>query len=327
MRKSIFTRAGLLSWVVAGLFAGEVLAQAYPAKPVRMVNGFAPGGSIDVMLRIMQPKFPEGLGQPLVIDYRPGAAGIIGGSIAAKSPPDGYTLLMIVSTYTIHPSIYKNLPYDLTKDFVPVTLASQVADVLVIHPSVPARNVKDLIALAKVKPGRLNFGSSGIGGTPHLMSELFQTMAGIKMTHVPYKGVGQALAELTAGHVDLLFSSVPGAAPYIKAGRLRALGVAGAKRSASMPELPTIAEGGLPGYETTNAQGVLAPAGTPREIVTRIRDEFVRIMALPDVRPRLLELGMEPVGSTPEQFGEFIRAEITKWSKVVNATGIEKQSF
>ena len=327
MRKTLFARVGLLSWLVAGLLVSEVLAQGYPVKPIRLINGFSPGGSIDVMLRIVQPKFQESLGQPFVIDYRPGAGGIIGADIAAKAPPDGYTLLMFPTSYTVHHSIYKNLPYDLTKNFVPVTLVSRVADVLVVHPSVPARTVKEFIAVAKARPGRLNYASSSVGGTQHMAAELFNTMAGVSMTHITYKGTGVAITDLMGGHVDLMFSPIPVAEPHIRTGKLRALGVATATRAIAMPEVPTIAEAGLPGYEATNSVGVLAPAGTPREIVVRIQQEFTRLVKLPDVREQVIARGMEPVGSTPEQFADFIRTEIAKWAKVVKAINMPLQSL
>ena len=322
-----FARVVFVSWFVAGLPFSEAFAQAYPVKPIRLIVGFTPGGSIDVMLRIVQPKFQEGMGQPFVLDYRPGAGGIIGADIAAKAPPDGYTLLAFPTSYAIHQSTYKNLPYDLTRNFVPVTLVSRVADVLVVHPSVPARTLKEFIAIAKSRPGRLNYASSGTGGNLHMAAELFNTMAGVSMTHITYKGTGVAISDLIGGHVDLMFSPIPVAEPHVRTGKLRALGVAPATRAIAMPEVPTIAEAGLPGYEVTNSVGVLAPAGTPREIVVRLQQEFARLVKLPDMREQIIARGMEPVGSTPEQFADFIRIEIAKWAKVVKAINMPLQTL
>ncbi|MBI4190482.1 MAG: tripartite tricarboxylate transporter substrate binding protein [Betaproteobacteria bacterium] len=327
MRKTKFVRSGLLSWVVVGLFASEVLAQGYPAKPIRVIDAFPAGGGTDIVARLIAPKFLESQGQSWVVDNRPGAGGIIGTDIVAKSPPDGYTLLMFSGSFTVHPSIYKNLPYDLTKAFAPVTQTSTAAAVLVVHPSVPARTVKELIALAKARPGRLNFASGGSGTTFHVAVELFKSMAGISMTHIPYKGSAPALLATVGGEVDLTLIPMPSGAPYIRSGRLRALAVSTAKRDIAMPELPTIAEAGLSGFEATNPTGVLAPVATPREIVAKLQQEIARIVNMPDIRERLLGLGAEPVGSTPEQFGEYIRTEIAKWAKVVKAAGLELQTF
>ncbi len=327
MRKTNRLRSALLSAVVAGVVVSEVLAQGYPVKPVRVIDAYPPGGGTDIVARTLAPKFQESQGQPWVIDSRAGAQGIIGAEIAARSAPDGHTLLMFATNFTIHPSIYKNLPFDLTKSFVPVTQTSTVAMIVVVHPSVPAHKVKELIALAKTRPGRLNFASSGFGGITHMAGELFNGMAGIKMTHIPYKGGAPTVLATVGGEVDLTFAAIPVAGPYIRSGRMRPLAVTTTRRSTVMPELPTIAEAGLPGFEVTNAYGVLAPAGTPREIVAKLQHEIARILNLPDVRERLLALGAEPVGSTPEQFGAHIRTEISKWANVVKATGIELQSW
>jgi len=327
MRKPKPVCSGLLSLFVGGLLVTEVLAQGYPVKPIRVIDAYPPGGSTDIVARLISPKFRESQGQPWVVDNRPGAQGIIGAEIVAKAPPDGYTLLMFTASYTVHPSLYKSLPYDLTTAFVPVTQTSSIATVLVVHPSVPAHNVRELIALAKARPGRLNFASGGPGAATHMAAELFNSMAGVRMTHIPYKGAAPAVMDTVGGQVDLVFGSLPIAGPHIQSGRLRALAVCTAKRTVAMPELPTIAEAGLPGYEATNATGVLAPAGTPREIVHKLQQETARILNLPDIKQRLLTLGAEPVGSTPEQFGEFIRTELAKWAKVVKASGMELQTF
>lgn len=325
MHNSRLVQSGLLSWVLGGLLVCEALAQAYPAKPIRVIDAFPAGGSTDIVARIIAPKFQESQGQPWVVDNRPGAQGIIGGELAAKSPPDGYTLLMFTATFTVHPSIYRNLPFDLTKSFVAVIQTSNITNVLVVHPSVPAHTVKELIALAKVRPGRLNFAAGGTG--PQLTGELFNSMAGIKMTYIPYKGGAPAVAATVGGETDLVFATMPTAVPYIRSGRLRALGVCTGSRTMLMPHLPTIAEAGVPGYEVTNSVGVLAPAGTSREILVKLQQEIARILAMRDVQERLLAAGIEPSSMKPEQFGEHIRAEVAKWAKVVKAAGIEPQTW
>lgn len=320
-------RVALLTGIAAGVLAGEALAQSYPVKPIRVIDAYPSGGGTDIVARTISPKFQEGLGQPWIIDNRAGAQGIIGAEIASKAAPDGYTLLMFTTNFTIHPSMYKNLPYDLTKAFTPVTQTSSVAMAMIEHPSVPARTLKELIAIARAKPGQLNFSSSGSGGIIHMAGELFNTMARVKMTHIPYKGGAPAVLAVLGGEVDLTFVAIPVALPHIRSGKVRAIAVTTARRSSVMPELPTIAEAGLPGFEVTNAYGVLAPAGTPREIVVKLQQEIARILNLPDVRERLIGLGAEPVGSTPEEFGVYLRTEIAKWANVVKTTGIELQSW
>ena len=317
----------VLPWAFAALVAGAASGQNYPSKPIRVIDAYPPGGAGDIVLRTIAPKFQESQGQPWVVENRPGAGGIIGAEIASKAAPDGYTLLMFTASYTVHPSIYKNLPYDLTKAFAPVTLISTVPNVLVVHPTVPAHTVKELIALAKTRPGHLNFASGGMGSAPHMAGELFNSMAGIKMTHIPYKGGVPAVTDAVAGHVDLVFATMPTASPHIPTSKLRALGVTTAKRALSMPKLPTIAEAGLPGYEATNSTGLLAPAGTPRDIVVKLQQEIARIMKSPDIQERLMARGIEPAFSTPDQFGEYIRGELVKWAKVVKATGVELQTW
>jgi len=319
--------SGAIVGVVALALAGAAFAQGYPAKPIRVIDAYPPGGSTDIVARFISPRFQEAMGQPWIIDNRPGAQGIIGTEIASKAAPDGYTLLMFTGSHAVHPSIYKNLPYDLLTAFVPVTWTTDTSSVLIVHPSVPAHTVKELVALAKANPGRLKFSSGGPGSGTHIAMELFKSMAGIKLTHIPYKGGAPAVLDVAAGHVDLGFGTMPIAAPHIRSGRLRALAVSTAKRTVAMPEVPTVAESGIPGYEATNATGVMAPAGTPRVIVDRLQQEIARILALPDVRERLLALGTEPVGSTPAQFSDYIRSETAKWAKVVKATGMELQTW
>ena len=320
-------RLGCLLAFIACFVGNEAWAQSYPAKPIRVVDAYPPGGSTDVVARMIGQKFLESQKQPWVVDNRPGAQGIIGTDFVAKAPGDGYTLLMFTGSHTIHPSIYKNLPYDFLRAFVPITHTSNTTNVLVVHPSVPVKSVRELVALAKAKPDRLNFSSAGTGSTTHMATELLKSMTGITMTHIPYKGSAPAVLDAVAGHVDLAFAPMPVAAPHIRSGKLRALGVASAKRAIAIPELPTIAEAGVPGYEATNSVGVLAPAGTPRDVVSFLNQEIVRILSLNDVRERLVSLGAEPVGSTPEQFGEFMRTEIAKWSRVVRDARVPLQAW
>src|SRR5688572_25620281 len=326
MDKSQVVYAGSLIPALAVLLTAGALAQTYPAKPVRVIDGFAPGGSSDIVARKIAPKFQETFNQPLIVDNRAGAQGIIGADAVAKAAPDGYTLFVMTGTHTVHPVIYRNMPYEFPKAFAPVALTSSIANVLAVHPSVPARTVKELIALAKTKPGRLNFGAGGTG--PQMTGELFNSMAGTKITFVGYKGGAPAALATVMGEVDLTFATMPTAVGYVRAGRLRPLAVCTAKRSIVLPELPTVAEAGLPGYEATNWVGVLAPAGTPRDIIAKLHQEIVRILALPDVRDRLLTAGIEPAPlMTPEQFGDYLRAEVVKWGKVVKAAGIQVQTF
>jgi tripartite-type tricarboxylate transporter receptor subunit TctC len=310
---------------IAALPANVVLAQAYPSKPIRVIDGFPAGGSTDIVARIIAAKFQESQGQPWIVDNRAGAQGIIGGELAAKAPPDGYTLLMFTTTFTLHPAIYKNLPFDITKAFVGVIQTSTITNVLAVHPSVPARTVQELIALAKTKPGRLNFAAGGTG--PQMAGELFNSMAGVKITHIPYKGGAPAVAAAVGGEADLTFATMPTAISHIRSGRLRALGACTATRTMLLPDLPTIAEAGVPGYDAPNSVGVLAPAGTPREIVVKLQQEIARILAIREVQDRLLTAGIEPSSMKPEQFTEHIRAEVAKWTKVVKAAGLEPQSY
>ncbi len=322
-------RIGLPLVCVLGMLvtASGAFAQTYPGRPIRVIDAYPPGGSTDVVARIIGQKFVETPGQPWVIDNRPGAQGIIGTEAVAKATPDGYTLLMFTGAHTVHPSVYKNIPYDLLNAFAPVTQTSHTTNILVVHPSLPVRNLKELVALAKSMPRKLNYSSAGIGSTTHMAMELLKSMALVEMMHIPYKGSAPAVMDGVAGHVALLFGPMPVVLPHVKAGKLRPLAVSTAKRSVALPEIPTVAEAGVPGYESTNSVGVLAPAGTPREIVARLNAEIVRILGLPDVRERLFAMGAEPVASTPEQFREFIRSEIAKWAKVVKDAGIVVQPW
>ena len=311
--------------IVATLvLAGPAQAQDYPTKPIRLVVPFAAGGATDVLARLVGERLTASLGQQVVVDNRPGAGGNIGSDIVAKAEPDGYTILMgAVGTHAINPSLYPKMPYDPVKDFAPVTLVASVPNVLVVNPEVPANSVQELIDLAKAKPGELNFASSGNGTSIHLSGELFKAMTGTDIVHVPYKGSGPAVTDLLGGQVQMMFDNMPSSLPHVKAGKLRALGVTSAKRSPALPEVPTIAEAGVPGYDATSWFGILAPAGTPEPVVTRLQGAIVQALGEPEMRQRMADLGAEPVGDTPAEFGQFIAAEIAKWAKVVNDAGVK----
>jgi tripartite-type tricarboxylate transporter receptor subunit TctC len=296
-------------------------AQNYPAKAIRIVVPLAAGGPGDVLARAVGQKLAESVGQPVVVDNRPGANTNIGNEAVAKSAPDGYTLLMSASTLTINPSLYANLAYDPVKSFAPVTLVATTPLVLVVHPSLPVKSVKELIALAKAKPGQLLYGSAGSGSTLHLAGEMFNSMAGVKIVHVPYKGVTNAFSDLLGGQIPIMYPGAPIALPQVQAGKLRALATTGDKRSAAAPELPTIAEAGLAGYEVSVWYGVLAPAGTPPAIINRLHAELVKIVQSPDITARWAALGAEPLVNTPEQFTEFLKKDLVKWTKVVRESG------
>ncbi len=311
-------------WLAAaGMVLGLAPAQAqqYPGKPVRLIVPFPPGGGTDTLARIYGQKLAEIFGQQVVIDNRPGAGTNIGAEIAAKAPPDGYTLLMGNIAHAINVTLYNKLAYDFVKDFAPVTLLASTPNILVVHPSVPAKSVKELIALARARPGQLDYASSGGGSSSHLAAELFNNMAGVKMTHVPYKGGGPAVIALVGGQVSVGFATTPSVITHVKAGKMRGLGVTTAQRSPSTPELPTISEAGVPGYEAGTWYGLLVPAGTPKEIVARLHAESVKLLKLPDVKDRLDATGFEAIGNTPDQFAAYIRSEIEKWAKVVKVSG------
>ncbi len=301
----------------------NAVAQSYPAKPIRLVVPYPPGGPLDIMARAIGQKLTEAWGQAVVVDNRAGAGGNIGADLVAKSPADGYTLLMgAVATHAINPTLYAKIPYDPVKDFSPVALVAQVPNILVVTPSIAAKTVKELIDLARAKPGSLNFGSGSTGSTGHLAGELFNTMAGVKMVHIPYKGGAPAMADLLGGQVQLMFDNLANALPNVKAGKLRALAVTTLARSRAMPELPTIAESGLPGFDLTTWFGVMAPAGTAPEIVAKLNAEIVLALNAKDMHERLEKMGAEvPANNTPEHFAAFIRAEATKYAKVVKDSG------
>jgi tripartite-type tricarboxylate transporter receptor subunit TctC len=308
--------------LAAALTPAATWSQSWPSKPVRWIVPFPPGGGVDVTTRTIALRVGPKTGQQFVIDNRGGANGNIGTELAAKSPPDGYTLLMATTgNIVINPHIYK-LPFDPVKDLTPVTSAVDVINVLVVHPSLPARSVKELIALAKARPNQLNFGSSGAGGSDHVATELFKGMSGAQLVHVPYKGGAPAMVDLVAGHVQVMFATMAVAIGPIKAGRLRPLGLTSSKRFELLPQIPTIAEAGLPGYEAAFWFGTFVPAGTPREIVTRLNGEIRSALQLPEVRQRLLESGLVATGSTVEAFTTFVPAESGKWAKLVKERGL-----
>jgi tripartite-type tricarboxylate transporter receptor subunit TctC len=297
-------------------------AQSYPVKPIRMIVPFPAGGATDIVGRLIGQKLTEATGQQVIVDNRGGAGGTIGSDVAAKAPADGYNILVgTSSTHAIAPSLYTKLPYDPVRDFTPVTLLATATILLAVHPSVPAKNVKELIALAKRQPDALSYASSGSGGISHLIGEHFKSVAGIQMLHVPYKGDTPALVDLASGQVSLMFGTAVSFLPYVKTGRLNALAVTNPKRSPVVPNVPTVAESGLPGFEALQWFGVYAPAGTPRDIVARLNTEIAKILRMPDIRERFASLGADIVGGTPEEFAAFQRAEVAKWTKIVKASG------
>lgn len=305
-----------------GTAAAQGAAEPYPAKPVRVVVGLAPGGATDIQTRLFAQKLSESFNRTFFVENRTGAGGTVAYAQVAKSPPDGYTLLGVAGGYTITPAVYSKLSYDPVKDLAPISLVVQAPFLLLTHPSLPVTTVKDLLALARAKPGMLDCASAGHGTSTHMAFELFRTLAGVKITHVPYKGTGQALVDAMSGQVHMLFGNVLSSLAHVRAGRLRTLGVTTAKRSTVLPDLPTIAESGVPGYENSTWHGWLAPAGTPPAILNRLNAELVKSTRAPDVVERLAPDGGEPVGSTAEQFARYIAADMARWSKLVKETGM-----
>ena len=318
-------RGAVLAALALTLFASaSAFAQKYPQRPVRIVVGFAPGGATDIAARSIAQKLADTLGGSFIVDNRPGAAGNIGAEIVAKANPDGHTLLMANSTIAI-PSLFARLPFDVRKDFVPVSLIAIGPSVLSAHPTLPATDIKGLIAYAKANPKKLSYGSGGTGNITHLAMELFTSLAGIDMVHVPYKGASPSIVALLAGEVQLLFSSIPAALPHLSAGRMKAFGVSISKRSSVLPDVPTIEEAGLKGYYAASWYGLLLPRGVPDATVTRLAQETGQVMRAPDIKERMMSQGFEPVGSTPEAFARFIGEEIPRWERVVKAAGIKSQ--
>ena len=312
-----------LAMVALGVCAAGAQAQAFPVKPVRLIVPFAAGGSTDIVARVLGQKLNEMWGQPVIVDNRAGGSTVIGTEIVAKAPPDGHTLLVTPAPFTIVPSLVPKLPYDPQKDFEPVTLINTTPLVVVVHPGVPVKSMKDLIALAKSKPGTLNYGSSGSGGSNHLAGELFNSMAGVKMVHVPYKGNAPALTDLVGGHVDVVFNGLTSALPFIKSGKLRALGMTSLNRSATLPQVPTLDEAGLFGFQAVAWNGLTAPARTPKNVIDKLNADVLKVVRAPELVEKLRAEGSDPVGSSVEQYTAFLRDEIAKWGKVIRAANIK----
>lgn len=296
-------------------------AQGYPVRPVRIIVPYPPGGATDVMARTVAQKLSEFWQQPAVVENKPGASGTVGSEIVAKSAADGYTLLLQGTQHSINLSLYKQLPYDTLRDFAPVAFVASAPFLLVLHPSVPANSVAELIAYIKARPGGLNYGSSGVGGGAHLAGEIFKTSAGVQLTHIPYKGAAPAMADLLGGQVTMVFDPIPTSLAQVKSGRIKALAITSAKRSALMPELPTIAESGLPGFEVVAWFGLYAPAATPKDVVTKLNADVTRALQLPDVREKFASLGAESMPMSTDQFAVYLRAEIAKFAKAIKESG------
>ncbi len=313
-----------MSLALLGMSAQCVLAQNYPIRPIRLVVPSSPGGSSDILARILAQKLGDALGQQVVVDNRAGASGVIGVDLVAKAAPDGYTLVLTQTSIAINPSMFKKLPYDAMRDLAPISRIVEGPNLLAVHPSVPARNVKELIALAKTKPGSLTIASPGLGTSPHLSAELFKFMAGVNILQVLYKGAGQGIVSVLSGEVGVIFSTPPTLIQYVRAGKLRALGVTTKTRIPALPDVPPIADT-LPGYEATQWFCVLAPAGTPRAIIDRLHQEIVRVLRAPDLKERLAGEGVEALGTTPEELAGYIKSETEKWAQVIKAAGIRPE--
>lgn len=322
MRFSVLTACALAALALSS----AALGQAYPTRPIRMIVAYPPGGGTDIVGRVVAQKLAEALGQAVVVENRGGASGNIGTELAARAAPDGYTVLMgNVAPNAINVSLFKNLPYDPVADFAPVTLVASTPNILVVHPSTPARTVKEVIALAGAKPGTLNFASAGVGSSSHLAGELFRILAGAEIVHVPYKGAGPAMVDVLSGRVQLYFATMPAAMPHVKSGKLAAVAVTSARRSPALPDVPTIAESGVAGYEASTWYGLLAPAHTPGAAVARLHQATVKILADAALREKLAGQGFEPIGDSPGEFGAYIKSEIAKWAKVVRDAGIRPE--
>jgi tripartite-type tricarboxylate transporter receptor subunit TctC len=317
------TVAALAATACLALSAGAAPAQSWPSKPIRFIVPFPPGAATDLLTRTVAPKLAEGVGQQVIVDNRLGAGGMVGVEMAAKAPADGYTLVLAtVGPIAINPALYTKMPYDPAKDLAPLSMAGNIFNVLIVHPALAAKNVPALIALVKSRPGELNYGSSGAGAADHLSAELFQVMTKTKMVHVPYKGGPLAMIDLVSGNLQLMFSTVPTAIGLIKSGKVRPMAITNTRRFPMMPELPTVAEAGLKGFAVDNWCGVFTAAGTPADIVARLNAELVKALALPEVKKRLLENGLDAGGNTPEEFAAYIRAETAKWAAVVREANV-----
>lgn len=323
MRSASSTVAGIAAAIATGITAGVAFAQQpYPHKPIRAIVPYAPGGTADTVARLLGPKLTQAWGQPVIVDNRPGGNTIIGTEALARATPDGYTIMVMVVAHVIIPNLLRT-PYDAIKDFAPVGTISVTEQLLVVNAGLPAGSLQELVALAKARPGQLNYGSAGSGGLTHLVSELFNVTAGIKTTHIPYKGAGPAIADLVGGQIQLYFATPVSVVAHVKSGRLKPIAITGEARSAMLPQVPTFAEAGLPGFEVKNWQGVLAPAGTPDAIVAKLSNELARILRLPDIRARLVGQGLEPYVTTPAEFGALMRADMAKYAHIIRAANIK----
>lgn len=317
-------RQAIAAATIAAAFG--VAAQPYPNKPIRLVVPFPPGGAVDFYARVVQPALADAMGQPIIIENKAGASGMVGAGLVAQSPPDGYTLLIgNIASLAINVGIYEKMPYDPRKDFTHLVRTVDVNYVLVVHPSVPVKTVPELLAYAKANPGKLSYGSAGSGSLPHLGTELLKAQAGIDLIHVPYKGGGPMVTDLLGGSIQVVLGDQANLMPHVQSGKLRALAVATSKRSVNAPDTPTIAESGLPGFDATAWQGLVGPAGLPPDVVRKVNDAFNKVMALPAVRDKLVGGGLEPVGGTPQQFTRFIDGEITKWTKIARDVGAKAE--
>ena len=317
LMRTLFVAGALMAMAYPGS------AQNYPTGPIRIVVPFTPGGGTDILSRIIAQKLNESWGQPVLVDNRPGASGTVGTAVVAKAPGDGHTVLVTPAAYASNPGLYKKLPYDQNRELAPVSLLASGPLVLVVHPSLPVKSIRELVAFVRARPGEVNFGSPGAGALPHLSAELFNSMNKLKMVHIPYKGAGAAVTDVMAGRVPVYFMNILQSLPLIKAGKLRALGVTTPERTPIAPEIPTIAEAGMKGYDMTNWYGMLVPSGTSREVIVKLSTEVARILKLPELTARLAQDGMTVVASTPEQFAEFLARETVKYTRVIEAAGIK----
>ena len=315
----------LAALVATTAFATAYAQQPYPARPIRIISPFAPGGGNDVLSRTIAQKLTENVKQQVIVENRPGANGVIGTEAAARAAPDGYTIVLIPSGHAVNASLRRKLPYDSIRDFTPITLVGSSPLILAVHPSVPAKSVKALAALARARPGQMTYGSAGIGSSGHLGGALFETLTGVKMVHVPYKGMGLAITDLMAGHISLVFGTSASVMPHVRSGRLRALATTGAKRSPALPDFPTVAEAGVPGYEAGLWYGFVGPARIPGDIVRRLNAEIVAVLKSPEVHDRLASQGVDATPSTPEEFGKLMVTDLERWAKVVQRAGIRAE--
>ncbi len=310
-------------YLVLFIASGTVCAQGYPVKPVRIMLGYPPGGGTDIMARTIAAKLTEAFGQQVVVDNRPGANANLAADIAARTPPDGYTVLMISTSHAINKSLYHNLKYDLEKDFAPVVRFAVVPHAVVTHPSLPVKSIRDLISLAKARPGQLTFASSGVGASDQIAAEMFGVMTGTRLVHVPYKGAGPGMTDLVGGQIMLFFASMPAALPHIQSGRIKCIAVTSERRAAVLPAIPTVAEAGVPGFALSTWFAMLIPAGAPKEVIARLNGEINKIILQPDVKARLATVGAEPLGGTPEAFAVYLKSEIVKYAKIIHDTNIQ----